>query len=138
MFRFGSHRSKAIVSMETSAMTDIIFLLLIFFLLTSSFILRTEIPVSIPKSTSTITEKEQPVVVTVSRDGTTYVDEDKVEFEELATAMGTRLASSGSKAVIIRGDEAVNLGLMVRIMDIAREAGAEKLAIATEQESRRR
>ena len=138
MFRFGSRGSKAIVNMETSAMTDIIFLLLIFFLLSSSFILRTEIPVSVPKSTSTITEKEQPVVVTVSRDGATYVDEDKVDFEELSTALGTRLAASGSKAVIIRGDEAVNLGLMVRIMDVAREAGAEKLAIATEQESRQR
>ena len=132
MFNFGS-RNQAIVGMETSAMTDIVFLLLIFFLLSSSFILRTEIPVSVPKSSSTITEQEQPVVVTVTRDGELFIDEDRVTKDDLATALGSRLESSVSKAVIIRGDEAVPLGEMVAIMDIARESGADKMAIATEQ-----
>ena len=112
-------------------MADIIFLLLIFFLLSSSFILRTEIPVTPPKSTSTITQQEQPVVVTVAGGGDTFIDEEKVPFTELLTALGTRLAGNPSKAVVIRGDESISLGRTVEIMDLAREAGAERIAIAT-------
>jgi biopolymer transport protein ExbD len=119
--------------METSAMADIIFLLLIFFLLSSSFILRTEIPVTPPKSTSTITQQEQPIVVTVTKAGDVFVDREKVALTELPTALGTKMESSPSKAVVIRGDETISLGRMVEVMDIAREAGAERLAIATEQ-----
>ena len=137
MFRFSSSQSKALVGMETSAMTDIVFLLLIFFLLSSSFILRTEIPVTVPKSTSTITQQEQPVVVTLTKSGDTYVDEEKVAFSELATALGTRLSSATTPAVVIRGDEDIALGRIVEVMDLARESGAERVAIATEQKRRR-
>jgi len=126
-------RSRPILGMETSAMADIIFLLLIFFLLSSSFILRTEIPVTPPKSTSTITQQEQPIVVTVTKAGDVFVDREKVALTELPTALGTKMESSPSKAVVIRGDETISLGRMVEVMDIAREAGAERLAIATEQ-----
>jgi biopolymer transport protein ExbD len=132
MFQF-SEKGRAIIGLETSAMADIIFLLLIFFLLSSSFILRTEIPVNPPKSTSTVTEQEQPVVLTLTKGGDAFVDNEKVSIADLKTALGTRLASSPSKAVVIRGDESIALGRLVEVMDAARESGAEKLAIATEQ-----
>ena len=114
-------------------MADIIFLLLIFFLLSSSFIVQTEIPVTPPKSSTTMTQDEQPLVVTVTRNDEFFVDEEKVAFSELATALGTRLASHPTRSVVIRGDESINLGRMVEVMDVAREAGADKLAIATER-----
>lgn len=136
MFRF-SERSRSIIAMETSAMADIIFLLLIFFLLSSSFILRTEIPVNPPKSTSTVTEQDQPVVVTITKSGDVYVDEEKVTFTDLGTALGTRLASNPAKAVVVRGDESISLGRLVEVMDLARDSGAERLAIATEQKGSR-
>ena len=133
MFNFGSDRRGPLVGMETSAMTDIVFLLLIFFLLSSSFILRTEIPVTVPKSDSTISQKDDPVVVTVNRKGDIYVDQEKVTREDLPTALGTRLAGKAVKAVVIRGDKAVELGDVVSIMDAVRGVGAERIAIATEQ-----
>lgn len=133
MFSFTSR--KPITGLETSAMADVIFLLLIFFLLSSSFILRTEIPVNPPKSDSRTTSKEEPIVVTLTRSGEAYVDLDKVPFAELGTALGTRLAESPSSSVVVRGDESISLGRVVEVMDKAREAGAEKLAIATEQKT---
>ena len=133
MFNFGSNQRGPMVGMETSAMTDIVFLLLIFFLLSSSFILRTEIPVTVPKSSSTVTQQDNPVVVTLHRDGGIFVDQERVSLEDLPTALGTRLASNAQKAVVIRGDTAVELGNVVNIMDAVRDAGAERIAIATEQ-----
>ncbi len=137
MFQF-EDQDETIGGMETAAFADIIFLLLIFFLLSSSFILPTGIPVNPPKSDSSVTTKEQPVVVTVTRDGDTYVDEEKVARADLATALGARLMNAPVKSVVVRGDESVSLGRLVEIMDLARNAGAEKLAIATQQKRSRR
>lgn len=137
MFRF-QEQNLTIDKMETSAFADIIFLLLIFFLLSSSFILPTEIPVSPPKSDSPETSQDQPIVVTVTKTGDTYVDDEKVPFAELGTALASRLENAPVKSVLVRGDESISLGLLVEVMDLARSAGAEKLAIAAEKRPRRR
>ncbi len=137
MLRF-TPEERTISRMETSAFADLIFLLLIFFLLSSSFILPTQIPVTPPVSENPSPTTEEPIVVTVTEDGTVYVDEDRIEFTELENALGARLADDTKKAVLIRGDTSVSLGKLVEIMDRARGAGAEKLAIATEQKTGRR
>lgn len=137
MLRF-QDQNRTIDKMETSAFADIIFLLLIFFLLSSSFILPTEIPVNPPKSDSPELPKDQPIVVTVTASGDIYVDSEKVPFAELGTALASRLESAPVKAVAVRGDETITLGRLVEVMDLARNAGAEKLAIAAEKKSRPR
>jgi biopolymer transport protein ExbD len=135
MFSF-EPEDRTINKMETAAFADIIFLLLIFFLLSSSFILPTGIPVNPPKSETAVTAKEQPIVVTITGSGEIYVDEEKVLFPELATALGVRISNSPAKAVVVRGDESVTVKRLVEVMDAARDAGAEKLAIATQQKHR--
>lgn len=137
MLRFGSE-NRTIDRMETAAFADIIFLLLIFFLLSSSFILRTEIPVNPPESSSRVTQEDEPVIVTLTKSGDLYIDEDKVTRAELATALAARLAGSPSRSVVVKGDEDVTLKALVEVMDAARETGAEKLAIATRQKGSRR
>jgi biopolymer transport protein ExbD len=136
MVRFQSEE-RIIGKMETSAFADIVFLLLIFFLLSSSFILPTEIPVNPPDSDSAVTPKDEPIVVSLTKSGDSYVGDEKVPMEELGTALAARLSDAASKAVLVRGDEAITLGQLVRVMDLAQEAGAEKLALATEQRERR-
>lgn len=134
MFRF-QESDQIIGTMDGTPMSDFVFTLLIFFLLTSSFILPTGIPVNPPKSDSSVTSEDRPVVVTITRDDVTYVDEERVAAPELATALGVRLSGAVSKSVVVRGDETVSLGRLVEVMDMARQAGAEKLAIATERKA---
>jgi biopolymer transport protein ExbD len=136
MFQF-QNQNRTIDKMETSAFADIIFLLLIFFLLSSSFILPTEIPVNPPKSDSPDTAEDQSIVVTLTKSGDSFVDDEKVPFAELGAALAARLENAPVKAVAVRGDESISLGLLVEVMDLARNAGAEKLAIAAERKSRR-
>ena len=137
MFRF-TEQDRTISSLESSAFADLIFLLLIFFLLSSSFILPTQIPVNPPVSDTPVPTKEDPIVVTLTKDGEAYVGEEKIPFTELPTALGTKLSAATVKSVLIRGDQSVSLGKLVEVMDLARNAGAEKLAIATEQKSKPR
>jgi len=130
MLRFATKPSE-VAGLQTAAMTDIIFLLLIFFLLSSSFIMRTEIPLTPPSSTSNMTSEDKPVVVAVDEAGNIFVEEDKVTLEGLQSALGARLRDNPTKAVLVRGDKSVALGRLVEVMDAAQGAGALKLAIAT-------
>ena len=68
----------------------------------------------------------------VNEAGVIFVEEDEVSLEGLQNALGTRLKDHPSKAVLVRGDKKVVLGRLVEVMDAAREAGAVKIAIATQ------
>jgi biopolymer transport protein ExbD len=137
MFQFQS-QNRTISKMETAAFADIIFLLLIFFLLSSSFILPTEIPVNPPDSSEAVTPEDKPTVVTLTKAGEIYIDDERVPEADLEAALRGRLDGAASRAVAIRADESINVGRLVEVMDLAKEAGAEKLAIATEKKTRSR
>ncbi len=123
-------RRRVISALQSTAMADIIFLLLIFFLLSSSFILQTGIRVELPQVTRIEPQVQKDVVVTITAAEELYVDGIKVSWTLLRERLGNRLRETGSKTVIVKGDEAVRLGRTVQVMDIARQLGAEQLAIA--------
>jgi biopolymer transport protein ExbD len=123
-------RRRVISALQSTAMADIVFLLLIFFLLSSSFILQTGIRVELPQVTRIEPQVQKDVVVTITAAEELYVDGIKVSWTLLRERLGSRLRETGSKTVIVKGDEAVRLGRTVQVMDIARQLGAEQLAIA--------
>jgi biopolymer transport protein ExbD len=135
-----SKRKRPGSALESTAMADIIFLLLIFFLLSSSFILQTGIKVELPQVSRTERNAKKDVVVTITAEEELYVDGIKVPWARFRERLESRLEESGTQTVIVKGDEAVRLGRTVQVMDIARQLGAEQLAIAAEPlaESRRR
>ena len=133
-----SKRRRLVSSLESTAMADIIFLLLIFFLLSSSFILQTGIKVELPQVSRTERNAKNDVVVTITAEEDLYLEGVKVPWAHFRERLGARLEQSGSKTVIVKGDESVRLGRTVQVMDIARELGAEQLAIAAEPLSERR
>jgi biopolymer transport protein ExbD len=122
--------------MESTAMADIIFLLLVFFLLSSSFILQTGIKITLPEVTRPESEERQQVVVTITRDDQVFVDDKKVSWSVLRAEMEKSLKVASSGTVIVKGDTEVSLGRTVEVMDIARELGAERLAIAARSKPR--
>lgn len=130
-------RRRIVGALESTAMADIIFLLLIFFLLSSSFILQTGIRVSLPQVSRLDREPRKDVVVALTADEELYLDGVKVSWAHFHDRLEKRLAETGSKTVIVKGDEAVRLGRTVQVMDIARQVGAEQLAIAARPLSER-
>ena len=123
-------KTRLIGALESTAMADIIFLLLIFFLLSSSFILQTGIKVDLPQVTRTEQQAKKDIVVTLTAKEELYLDGVKIPWTRFRLALEERLAGAGSKTVIVKGDAAVSLGRTVAVMDLARELGAEQLAIA--------
>ena len=125
-------KEPTLLRFETAAMTDIVFLLLIFFLLSSSFIVQTGIKIDLPAATSTEPQDSSHIVLSVTSDGDVYVNEKEVQWSKVQEELESLLAESEDKLVVVRGDRELSLGRTVEVMDIARRSGAVRLAIAAD------
>lgn len=127
-------RDSIVAEINITPLTDIFLVLLIIFMISSSAMLEGGLQVKLPTAKSgalTKVESGKPVYVTIARDGQIVVN-DKVSDEfALSATVKEALLSTSDKMVVIRGDEGIDLGKAVRIMDAARAAGAEKIALAT-------
>ena len=121
-------RNKVDTAFSMASMTDLIFLLLIFFMLTSSFITPSGLPVNLPTSKSAAIEM-QKVSVTVTRDLKYYINEKPVSKQNLETVLASNL--SGSEGVVVLHiDEDVPTKELVHVAGIATSLKA-KVTIAT-------
>jgi len=118
--------------LDIAPLIDVIFLLLIFFMLTSSFIFQPGIKVNLPKAiTSEVIHKENLILV-ITRENEVYVNERLLTDEELISRL--RIAAQTDKPILIKSDRKSSLGEVVRIWDLCRQAGVRKINIATTQE----
>ena len=117
---------------DTTPIADIVFLLLIFFMLSSSFIVQPGIRLRLPKAVSSEIDLGRTVIVEIPAGGGIFVNDVKVDFKELPQALGIALSKAEEKMAIIKADRRVPHGVVVKVMDMAKLSGAERLVIATE------
>lgn len=126
-------RSKKIKNhLDISPLIDIVFLLLIFFILTSNFIMQPGIKITLPTAKSARPQEKQKIIVFISENNDLFLNEKDVSISALEGVLESELKEAGSKIVVLKADGNINLGLAIRVMDIAKEAGAEDVIIATE------
>ncbi len=129
-----STKKKYLKGVEYTSLTDIVFLLLIFFLLTSSFVVQTGVKVDLPQANQMPPLIKQDIVVTIAQGGDLIlVNEQKVDRGHLLEALKSRLTLNLDKLVIFKADKEIKIGKLVEMMDTAKLAGAEKVAIATKE-----
>src|SRR5690606_6984316 len=113
-------------------MVDVVFLLIIFFMLTTTFItVESGLPVDLPEARTSVASPTNLPTVTINGIGEVFFGGAQVAETELAALVRQALAESGQRTVVLRADQGVLHGQSVRIMDIIRQAGAERIAIAT-------
>jgi biopolymer transport protein ExbD len=120
-----------VAEINVTPLTDIFLVLLIIFMVTSTAMLQQGTPVNLPRAGSGGAEPSG-IVVTATADGRIEVDGKPVERPALQEALTAAIAQSGEKRIVLQGDRQVILEDAVQIMTIAKQAGAEKIAIATE------
>ncbi|MBN1480772.1 biopolymer transporter ExbD [candidate division KSB1 bacterium] len=123
---------KRIVNFSTISLTDIVLLLLIFFLLTSSFVVQPGIKVKLPKAATGAQDESDKIFLTVTRQERLYLNQTQVTRDELATQLRQLLTENPSRLVVIRADKDLSLEATIRIIDLAKLAGAERFMIATD------
>jgi biopolymer transport protein ExbD len=114
-------------------LTDIFLVLLIIFMVTTAVTIESAAHVDLPKaeqSATTTPEKPKGIIVTYTAEHLIYLNDKQVSEPELVPQLHDALQNSTDKIVIFQGDPKVILGDMVRILDLAKSAGAEAIAIA--------
>ncbi|MBI4418192.1 MAG: biopolymer transporter ExbD [Ignavibacteriales bacterium] len=127
-----SIQHKPLSVFSYSSLTDIVFLLLIFFLLSSSFVLQTGIKVQLPKSATAEQQSQSQIVITVTADGRIYLNAEQISADALGARLAPLVTRDPDKMVIIKADQSVSLQSAVQVMDIAKGVGAQRLLIATQ------
>ena len=112
-------------------LTDIFLVLLIIFMVTTAVTIESAAHVDLPKAEQAApTDKPKGIIVTYTSEHQIYVNDKTVTEPELVPTLHAALQSSTDKIVVFQGDPKVILGDMVRILDLAKSAGAEAIAIA--------
>ncbi len=125
-------RKRSSAGVNMTPLIDMVFLLLIFFVLSSHLISAQGFKIKLPKATHAQAHKSEDVVIFVRANEEILMGEDRVPMQDLQERLRARLEKSDSKTVIIKADETVNLKLTVRIMDIAKAANAGGLVLSTQ------
>jgi biopolymer transport protein ExbD len=125
-------RTKVTATYNMSSLTDIVFLLLIFFMLTSSFVTPNALKLLLPQSSSKAISK-QTVTVSITDDLKYYVGQNQVEFKNLQKKIAEKISKQKGKTVVLAADKTVPLENVVKVMNIGNELKA-RVILATEPE----
>lgn len=116
---------------EIIPMIDTIFFLLVFFMISTLSMARYGgLPVSLPKAATGQQTPSESAAVTITPDGKIAIDKQDVPRAHVGEILKARLAKSADLLVLINADEKVEHGLVIEVMDAARQAGVAKMAIA--------
>lgn len=127
--------SKEPLSMFSySSLTDIVMLLLIFFLLTSQFVIQTGVKVQLPDSKTNEQSTPTKLIVTLTAGGAVYLGNEEVAIEELPAKINVLKGTLLEENLIIRADKTVAVDLVIKVIDAARASGIEKFTIETEKQ----
>ncbi len=119
------------IDITVTPMINIIFLLLIFFLLTSAFVLPSGIRINLPKTVTSEVIQEKNLTITVSSDNLIYLNDKLITAGELKQYL--KSAAGDNKSVLIKSDKLASLGQVVQIWDLCRELGISSVSLATNQ-----
>ena len=111
-------RNKVDPTFNMSSMTDIVFLLLIFFMLTSTLVTVSAIDVLLPKAGGK-TENSKAIAVTITNNSLFYIDKTKVSASNLEREILRSIGTDKKKTIIIRGDKDVPYKNVMKVIDIA-------------------
>lgn len=125
-------RKKRLSTIGLISFTDVIFLLLIFLLISSNFITHSGIKVDLPGSNSQQNEFNKNISLTLTKNNEIFINNEAVGWEELPNVLNRKLIDDPEQVVVVRADETVELKEVVKLLDIAKLSGTNRFFIATE------
>lgn len=122
---------------QMSPLIDVIFLLLIFYAVTTQFVTDQRLKLDLPEAKTAeetgMGREDRPPVVKVARDGTVWIDDTEVADEDLETKLQELVQRRPEQTVILQGDEGADYGVVVRVLDTARAVGAKSIQMSADK-----
>lgn len=125
---------KPLAMFSHSSLTDVVMLLLIFFLLTSQFVVQTGVKVKLPGAKNNEQVPPSKYVVTITSAGLIYIEDELVPLSDLPAKLNVLKASSVENNLVISADKVVPIEIIIKVIDAAKGAGIDKFTIETEKE----
>ena len=128
-FKRHSKLEVGLKQIDIAPLMDIMFLLLIFFMLSSTFTSQTGIHVKLPKAVTSDAVKDENLIVTVTGENVIYFNGEIITLKELENKL--KKISNTNQALLIKADQRASVGRIVDVWDLCRELGIERVNIAT-------
>ena len=135
--RLAPFRGQRRPEVQMSPLIDVIFLLLIFYAVTTQFVSDERLKLKLPEAETAesvgINREEKPPEVKVAVDGTVWIDDRIVPEAELEQQIKILVDRAKEKSIILKGDKGADYGVVVHVLDLARSAGAKGIQMSAEK-----
>ena len=130
-FRNFTTNESSSSEINISPLIDVVFILLIFFIVTTVFIEETGVDVNKPRASSSESLEKQAILLAVTANGQVYQGGRSIGIDGVRAVVAAMLEDDAATPVIIQGDTAANHGTVVKVIDAAKLAGAQTVSLAT-------
>lgn len=131
MSRNNQSPEEDVQAIDLTPMLDVVFIMLIFFIVTASFIKEAGIEVNRPEATTWIEKKSASILIAISENNEIWIDKNRVDPRSVRQAIERLLAENPKGTVVIQADSEAQVELIVEITNAAREAGVDNVAVST-------
>jgi biopolymer transport protein TolR len=125
-------RGGLISGINITPFTDVVLVLLVIFMIATPLLIRSEIKVNLPRTSTADAAAQKNIVITIDTTGGVYVDGSRTPLADLAKGLTSTLAKRPGSPVIIMGDKEVRYDLVVRVLEIAKSCGVSRLSLAVQ------
>jgi len=129
-----NRRPRPKVVINITSLIDVIFMLLLFFMITSTFLEQPGIKLELPTAKTSAHAEPQEYVLTVDKKGGLFLNRQALALDGLEAEIRRVLPKMKDGALVLKADQDVSHGLVVRVMDLAKRGGVRKLIIGTKPE----
>jgi biopolymer transport protein ExbD len=126
------NRRKSESEVNLTPMLDVVFIMLIFFIVTASFVKESGIEISRPGASTAVRKEKGNILIAISSNDQIWMNRRQVDPRALRANIERAHAENPQGAVIIQADKAAKTGLLVQVMDAARSAGVKDISLAAD------
>jgi biopolymer transport protein ExbD len=126
-------RARIHSHLDIAPLIDIVFLLLVFFMLTSTFLVPEAIELELPESSSASVTEAMPITVSLDQTGQLALNGEYIELAQLRMALEPLLKQNTESAITLKSDAHTEVQQLLKVMDEIRAAGGSDVALATQQ-----
>ena len=117
--------------LDIAPLIDIVFLLLVFFMLTSTFIVQEAVELELPESSSSSNIDITPIIISLNKLGQIAINGEVIELNRLQPLLKARLKETENSAITLKSDAKIEVQQLLNVMDEVRAAGGSNIALAT-------
>jgi biopolymer transport protein ExbD len=120
-------------AIDLTPMLDVVFIMLIFFIVTASFIKEAGIEIDRPEATTSMLNKDASILIAVSSNNEVWIDKNRVDIRAVKTSIERLYAENPKGAVVIQADDNSNIETLTKVAEAAREVGILDISVSTEK-----